>query len=86
MIDRLAFLLEHREPTQLGAVTVLLMSKAKFEARFDDFDTWLQHRDTAQHANAWQSGNPMDALSGLDQPAPTLARPIGQLPMLTVAG
>lgn len=67
VIDRLAFLLEHREPTQLGAATVLLMSKAKFQARFAEYDSWLQHRDTAQHTNAWQAGNPIQVLSSLDQ-------------------
>lgn len=45
----------------------MLMSRAKFAARFEQFQAWKQKRDAAQHINMWQSGGALSVLSSLDQ-------------------
>ena len=69
VIDRLAFLLENPELAELGASTVMLMSRAKFQNRFPRYKDWLQQRNAAQHTNAWQASNAMTVLSSLDEQA-----------------
>ena len=67
VLDRLSFLLEESEQSELAASSVMLMSRAKFEDKFLGFKAWQQQRDTAQHVNLWQSNDPLSVLGSLDQ-------------------
>lgn len=57
VLDRLSFLLDDPNLSDLAASTVMLMSRAKFATRFEQFQVWQNQRNAAEHINMWQSQN-----------------------------
>lgn len=49
----------------------MLMSRAKFATRFEQFQLWQNQRNAAEHVNMWQSENALSVLGSLDEHSPS---------------